>query len=53
MHDEVDSIADSERPSIKKKLMVVARDKGASRFAAVCATLAHKQRDKAATSNSF
>lgn len=53
MHDEVDPIADSEHTSIKKKLMVVARDKGASRCAGVCATLVHEQHHKAATSNSF
>ena len=44
MHDEVDPIADSENPSIhrSKILMVVARDEGASGFAAVCATLVHE-----------
>jgi hypothetical protein len=39
--------------SIDQKLMVVARDEGASRFAVSRAALVHKQHHRATKSNSF
>lgn len=52
MHDEVDLIADAERPSIKNSWWLLVT-RGASRFAASRAALVHKQHDGATKSNRF